>query len=133
MTQANAVVSVVLASIMLVTVGCGKPIEDPQTPASAEVVGAPAKGSQDASRLHYDEGKSLFDRELWHESIAEFTKALELDPQLSLAYYYRGRAFRALEGYQEAIANFTKAVELDPELSLAYYDRLGLLLSRTQL
>jgi tetratricopeptide (TPR) repeat protein len=51
------------------------------------------------------------------------TAGVELDSELTLAYYYRGRAQRSLENYDEAIADFNMAIELDPDLALAYYHR----------
>ena len=56
-------------------------------------------------------------------AIADFTKALELDPNHAPAYYYRGLAYDKKGDLDRAIADFTKALELDPNHAPAYYYR----------
>ena len=135
------VTGVLLVSVVVAISGCFQEIERPETPVVPEAPAVPEapvipevptvpntpatpdKETQDEAKLYYKEGKNFFDEELWEESIAKFTKALELDPQLSLAYYYRGRSYYDLEKHRQAITDFGKALELDPQLSLAYYYR----------
>ena len=61
------------------------------------------------------------------KAIADFTKALELDPDLVAAYNFRGKAYSDQRKFDEAIADFTKAIELDAEYAIAYYNRGGCL------
>ena len=56
-------------------------------------------------------------------AIADFTKAIELDPDDAVAYYNRGNSKRKLKDYYGAIADYTKAIELDPDVADAYYNR----------
>jgi tetratricopeptide (TPR) repeat protein len=57
------------------------------------------------------------------QAIADFTKAIELDPNNATAYFNRGLAQVNLGDPEQAIADFTKAIELDPDHALAYNNR----------
>lgn len=57
------------------------------------------------------------------EAIAEYSKAIELDPQIAAAYNNRGVIYDNSEQYQSAIENYNKAIELDPNYKIAYYNR----------
>ena len=56
-------------------------------------------------------------------AIADYDRALELNPQFAQAYYNRGNAKRTLKDYQGAIADYDKAIELNPRFAQAYYNR----------
>ncbi len=58
-------------------------------------------------------------------AIADYTKAIELDPKLLSAYINRGLAYDGKGNFDQAIADYTKAIELDPTFALAYIDRGG--------
>ncbi|MEI6687187.1 MAG: tetratricopeptide repeat protein, partial [Planctomycetota bacterium] len=46
------------------------------------------------------------------EAIADYTKAIELNPNLATAYYNRGIVLKSLGKTEAAIADFTKARDL---------------------
>ena len=54
-------------------------------------------------------------------AIADYTKAIELDPDYANAYYNRAILKRDLKDYYGAIADYTKAIELNPDYVDAYY------------
>ena len=54
------------------------------------------------SRLTYD------------QAIADFTKAIRLDPRFVVAFTNRGDAWKAKKNYDKAIADFNEAIRLDP-------------------
>ena len=56
-------------------------------------------------------------------AIADFTRAIEFNPQYADAYYSRGIAKHELNDYQGAIDDYTKAIEVDPRYAAAYYNR----------
>ena len=56
-------------------------------------------------------------------AIADFTKAIELNPNDVAAYNNRGVSKANLKDYYGAIADYTKAIELDPNNAMAYYNR----------
>ena len=56
-------------------------------------------------------------------SIADYSKAIELAPDSADVYYNRGDAYDEMGEYGKAIADYNKAIELDPNHTLAYYNR----------
>jgi tetratricopeptide (TPR) repeat protein len=60
-----------------------------------------------------------------HErAIAEFTKAIELDPNYAEAYLRRGYVYFIVQwDLEQAMADFTKVIELDPDYAEAYFMR----------
>ena len=56
-------------------------------------------------------------------ALTDFTKAIEIDPNLYDASLNRGVAKDDLDNYYGAIADFTTAIEIDPNYASAYYNR----------
>jgi tetratricopeptide (TPR) repeat protein len=56
-------------------------------------------------------------------AIADFDKAIELNPRLAQAHNGRGLAYRDKNELDKAIADFSKAIELDPNSAEAYFNR----------
>ena len=63
-------------------------------------------------------GKGDFDG-----AIADYSRALELDPKFAAAYRKRGIAKQAKSDFDGAIADYNRALELDPKFAIAYADR----------
>jgi len=63
------------------------------------------------------------------KAIADYTKAIELNPKLAGAYLNRGLTWAQKGELDKAIADYTKAIELNPKFALTYAN-LGLLLVR---
>lgn len=55
--------------------------------------------------------------------IADFEKALQISPQMHLAYYNMGVVYITLRDYSSALSAFNKAIELNPDFGEAYYNR----------
>lgn len=53
-------------------------------------------------------------------AMADFTKAIELDPKLAKAYTKRGRTFWRIGKSDAAIQDCTKAIEIDSRDAEAY-------------
>ena len=51
-------------------------------------------------------------------AIADYTKAIELDPEDALAYYNRAISKENLEDYSGAITDYTQAIKLHPLLEI---------------
>lgn len=66
----------------------------------------------DAGQL-LNRGADKFDTGDIEGAIADFTEAIRLEPNYSLAYYNRGRAYSELDQKQEAIDDYTKALEVN--------------------
>jgi len=56
-------------------------------------------------------------------AIADYNKAIALDPKFAKAYTNRGVAYRKKGESDRAIADFTKAIALNPKSAAAYYNR----------
>src|SRR6516164_3629957 len=56
-------------------------------------------------------------------AIADYTRAIELDPTYAAAYSNRGNAKQAKGDLDGAIADCNRAIELDPKDSMAYFHR----------
>ena len=60
----------------------------------------------------------------YDQAIADYTKAIEINPGHAMAYYNRGRAYAIGKGqYDQAIADYNKAIEINPGYAMAYYNR----------
>ena len=57
------------------------------------------------------------------DSIDHFTRAIQIDPNHTLAYMSRGSAFFRSDQLDNAIADFDRAIELKPELARSYHLR----------
>ncbi len=53
-------------------------------------------------------------------AIADYSKAIELEPHIAGIYYNRGNAEDELGNYKLAVADYAKAIELDPKCVGAY-------------
>ena len=53
------------------------------------------------------------------ESIADYSKAIELDPNNSYLYFGRGMSYEYLNQNEEALKNLKISLELNPDFSLA--------------
>ena len=54
-------------------------------------------------------------------AVADFSKALDIDPRLAKAYYNRAAAYRAKSEIDRAIADYSKAIEVNPLYGDAYF------------
>ena len=59
----------------------------------------------------------------YERAIECFSKAIELDANYTMAYFYRGKAYGELKQYQEAICDYNEAIKLDENYTHAYNDR----------
>ena len=69
------------------------------------------------------EGLSDLEEDLkrFKESIEDFNKAIEIDPEYAQYYITRGDYFNKLKNYEKAIINYKKAIELNSEEVNYYY------------
>ena len=63
-------------------------------------------------------GVKTFLKRYW-ESIADYSKAIELDPKNSYLYFGRGMSYEYLNQNETALKNFQLSLILDPSNSLA--------------
>ncbi|MFA5199366.1 MAG: tetratricopeptide repeat protein [Candidatus Omnitrophota bacterium] len=71
----------------------------------------------------FDKGTLYLNKHEYEQAIAEYTKAIRLNPKYSKAYGYRGIVYNIKGNFDQAISDFTKAIELSPGYVVAYADR----------
>src|SRR5438034_5522674 len=76
-----------------------------------------------AAAAHGNKGHELSQAAKYDEAIAEYTKAIELNPIDVRLYVDRGLVYRTAGKIPEAMADFTKAIELGPKNELGYVER----------
>jgi len=59
----------------------------------------------------------------YQPALADFDRALELDPNYTAAYLRRGNVYQELKEYRSALVDFDHALELDPNYTAAYFSR----------
>lgn len=80
--------------------------------------------SQDYLSIAYiNRGRSWYFKKDFDKAIADFTKAIEIDPKDADAYYARGLVRHIKGDYDKAIADYTKVIEINPKRAKAYKAR----------
>lgn len=72
---------------------------------------------------YIERGRTYIQQEENDRAIADFTKAIELDPEGASAYNHRGVAYASKLDFDSAIADFDKAIQFDPLLRNAHVNR----------
>jgi len=87
--------------------------------ASTLAVGAEVK----SAKFYFNRGFEYAKKGKLDQAIADYTKALELNPKFDWAYYNRGNAYEKKGRHARAIADYTKVIELNPRYAAAYNNR----------
>lgn len=87
-----------------------------------------AASSVNESTEHFNTGETYYQNGDYTNALAEFTRAIELDPNYVAAYHHRSIVYANLEEYDLALDDIEKAILLSPDNSLLYHTR-GLLYS----
>ena len=99
--------------VILLSASCSTPFPRP----------GPEENAADA-RVHYSRGKALFDAIIrtdpgnrdYGKAIAEFDRAIRLEPGYAEAYRYRGYAYYKAARNARAIEDYSQAIRLDPKM-----------------
>lgn len=59
----------------------------------------------------------------YEQALADFGRAIDLDPNYAGIYYNRGLTHVTLQNYGQALVDFGWAIDLDPNYDQAYYNR----------
>lgn len=75
------------------------------------------------AETHLERGRALITQGQLEQAIAEFDRAIELDPDDVEVYATRGFAYIALGQFERGIADYDTAIELESENPILYNDR----------
>ena len=78
------------------------------------------------AEIYHITGKKKFEMHDFKGAIAEYNKAIEMNPYYAFYYSIRGSIKANLNDYQGAISDFTQAIELSPKNNIAGIGKLGL-------
>ena len=78
---------------------------------------------QETVRTHLDHGRACLDKGKYDDAIADYDRAIALDPKDATAYTNRGVAYGRKGRVNRAIADYDKAIALDANVALAYTNR----------
>jgi len=95
----------------------------PQTNQEADEGQTRTNSEQQQAIEFYQQGWKQSQKLNYQEAIANYTRAIELNPQLVAAYYYRGFARSQLSNDRGAFADYTAALKLNRDLPEIYYYR----------
>jgi len=73
--------------------------------------------------VYYNRGLTYIGRGDFDQAISDYTKAIELDPNLAEAYVSRGIVHARKSNLDKAISDYTKAIEINREYAYAYVSR----------
>lgn len=75
------------------------------------------------AKEYFDSGIIKQNNENYEGAIADYNKAIEINPKLVKAYNNRGNVKSDLKDYKGAISDFNKAIEIEPNDIYAYCNR----------
>ena len=83
----------------------------------------PMIGFGQTAEEYHNRGNEYMELEKYYEAIAEYSKAIKLNPDDADAYYNRGIAYRKLGNYKDAIVDYSSAIKINPDDAYAYKNR----------
>lgn len=87
------------------------------------VLSVSALFGQTTATDYYNRGTDRYTQKDYDGAIADYSKAIRLDPQYTDAYRERGLAREVKKNYAGAIIDLTRAIDLDPKNVNSYYNR----------
>lgn len=72
--------------------------------------------------IYINRGFSFLRIDEYDNAIADFSQAVDIDPDNASGYHSRARAYYRLDNFEEAVSDLKKAVELNQSNPVIYYD-----------
>lgn len=83
----------------------------------------PSFASDTSAKTYCDSGLTKIELKDYKNALADYTKAIQLEPNNYDAYLGRGKVERLLKDYNNSIKDYTKAIELNPSDYKGYAGR----------
>lgn len=112
----------VIIVVLLAGCGGGGGEEEPPAPTSVPPTSAPAVTPTLSAGEHVALGMEYSDQGELDQAVAEFEKAIELDPNDADAHRNLGTAYGEQGKWAESVAVYEKAVAINPDFGEAYGD-----------
>ena len=74
-----------------------------------------AQDQESQAKIAFNKGGALLQKRQYEEAVAEFDKAIAINPDYDKAYYMKGYALTRLKRYADATSAYEKALEINPE------------------
>src|SRR5690606_2550394 len=101
--------------------------------AGATCQNRPDAKTRDQAIIHYDLGVQAMHSGDSRSALADFLKAVELDPTFDMAHHALGLVYHLSFGQHErAIGHYRKALDLNPKLTEAYTNLANVYLSQNR-
>jgi Tfp pilus assembly protein PilF len=82
-----------------------------------------AQGNNQDAIGHYNRGIDYIQQEKYDLALAEFTKAININPRYAEAYLNRGVLYEQQEKPDLALSDFNQAININPRNATAYNNR----------
>jgi len=82
--------------------------------------------TQKDAELYVWRGNIWYNKKKYDKAIADYNKALEINPKYEIALYNRGLGLVAKKEYDKAIVNFTDVIKLHSECAYVFYNDRGM-------
>ncbi len=96
---------------------------DQQIKSCTALIQSGAGTTKNLAMAYNNRGIAYYDKKDLDRAIADFSKAIQLDPKYAIAYNNRGVAYRDKGDFDDAVADFSDAIRLDPNYAFAYGNR----------
>jgi tetratricopeptide (TPR) repeat protein len=69
---------------------------------------------------YIEAGMAKYEKGDYQGSIEQFTRAIEINPQVAELYLFRGISYQEIGDQDKALADASKAISIQPDLAIAY-------------
>jgi len=86
----------------------------------------------ESAKFYLDRGNSYFKKGQLDQAIADYTKALEINPRLAIAYAQRGNIYNEKGQLDRVLADYNKALEINQKIPYIWGGRGSVYLHKGQ-